>query len=159
MVNKGFVKEQMGRLETNFGKDRFKVTQSLFDLWYEMFQDLDENGIKASVDEYIKTSEYPPTIASIMKIYNAKKEYREHLRRFIKAKYTWVYKWFEEEMSEDVYQKLIDMVFSYPKEVREKVMTDFAYEATSYYTNNALIGKKVTVGEFLEKFKWTQRDK
>ena len=54
MATKKFVKEQMMRLEQNYGKDRFKITLELFNLWYEMFKDCAEEGLKVSVDEYLR---------------------------------------------------------------------------------------------------------
>ena len=69
MIDKTFLKDQMIRLETNYGKDRFKITKQMFELWYEMFSDYDPEGIKASVSEYIRTNEFPPTVASINNIY------------------------------------------------------------------------------------------
>ena len=72
MVTKEFIRSQMIRLEANYGQERFNITQSMFDLWVDMFKTLEPEGLKASVDEYIRTNDYPPTVSGILKIYNQK---------------------------------------------------------------------------------------
>ncbi len=133
MVDKVFLKDQMIRLETNYGKDRFKITKQMFELWYEMFSDYDPEGIKASVSEYIRTNEFPPTVASINNIYERKKEYRERMNTLISDKYRWVAMWFNESFDKETRKVLADYTMSFPKDKREKALSDIAHDAVAYW--------------------------
>jgi hypothetical protein len=158
-MNKKFLQSEMMRIETNYGQDKFKITAEMFNLWWDMFKDLKEEGVKVSVTEYIKNHEYPPNIAGIMKIYTAKNEYRKHMRQLILAKYNYVCRWYEEKKTEQCLKKLINLVFSYPTEDREIVINDFALDAISYYNRCMAEGKKCSIEEFIEGYKWMQKDR
>lgn len=133
MATKKFVKEQMMRLEQNYGKDRFKITLELFNLWYEMFKDCAEEGLKVSVDEYLRTSEYPPTIASIMNIYKSKSEYRKEISEYLKNRYVWVCRWIDECPTQETYRLLCRYIFKFPKEERKKQVEELIRKAMIYY--------------------------
>ena len=137
----------MIKLEQNYGKDRFKITQQIFDLWSEMFKDYSEEGLKVSVDEYIKTSEYPPTVASIAKIYREKSEYREELRSYLKNKYIWVSKWYEEEPTQEVFAEFCRYIMRFPKDDRKSKADEITRKAISYYNNKQ---NQKTFREYLE---------
>lgn len=137
----------MIKLEQNYGKDRFKITQQIFDLWSEMFKDYSEEGLKVSVDEYIQTSEYPPTVASIAKIYRTKAEYREELRSYLKNKYIWVSKWYEEEPTQEVFALFCRYIMRFPKDDRKSKADEITRKAISYYNNKQ---NQKTFREYLE---------
>ena len=132
-MDKQFLKTQMMRLETNYGSDRFRITKPMFDLWMEMFADCEEAGIKASVNEYMLNNEYPPTIASIMKIYREKEQLRKEVINYVLGHYKAVSKWYGEPTSDETYLIFKDCVCSYPlksikgktDELVEKLMDEY----------------------------------
>jgi hypothetical protein len=153
-MDKKFLKEQMVRLEANFTTERFKITKPMFDLWYEMFHDLEEEGVRVSINEYIKTNDYPPTVASIMKIYNARAQEREELRRYIKGKYIQICRWYEEKPNDDTLAEITKMTTNVPKEDRKKFVEDMAYDAIRFYNDGLAMGAtNITVNKFLESYK------
>ena len=68
-ISKEFLRDQMKKLETNYGKDRFLINQEMFDLWYEVFSDCEAEGLKLAVINCMKDCEYAPNIAKLMKCY------------------------------------------------------------------------------------------
>ena len=48
-VTKDFLKEQMKKLETNYGRDKFNITKDIFNLWLEMFADCKEEVVEVNV--------------------------------------------------------------------------------------------------------------
>lgn len=160
MASREFMQKQVKRLETNYGKERFKVTQQMFDLWADMFKDLDEDGIKVSVDEYIKTNEFPPTVASIMKIYDAKNRVRQELGHYLKTKCTWISRWYEQPMTQEEIGLVKQMVTNVPVDNIKAFLDEMALEAVRFYNESVANGvKDVTIKKFLEGYKWTQNDK
>ena len=154
MAGRTFIQKQLKLLEANFGNERFKVTQPLFELWAEMFKDLDEEGIRVSVNEYIKTSEYPPTVASIMKIYNARAQEREELKRYIKGKYIQICRWYEEKPNADTLAEITKLTTNVPKDGRKKFVEDMTYDAIRFYNDGLAMGAtNITVNKFLECYK------
>ena len=137
----------MIKLERNYGSDRFKITQQMFELWAEMFKDYSEEGFKVSVDEYIKTSEYPPTVASISKIYKEKEAYREELRSYLKNKYIWVSKWYEEEPTQEGFSEFCRYIMKFPKNDRMAKADEVTRKAISFYNNKQ---NQKTFKEYLE---------
>lgn len=154
MAGREFIQKQLKRMEQNFGKEKFKVTQPLFELWAEMFQDLDEEGIRVSVNEYIKTSEYPPTVASIMKIYNARAQEREELKKYIKGKYIQICRWYEEQPDSEILAEIIKLTTNVPKEDRRRFIENMAYDAIGFYNDSVAMGaNNITIKQFLESYK------
>ena len=133
-MDRVYLKQQTDRLKANYG-DRFDMGQEVFDLWSEIFADCVPEGFKASVDEYMRTNEFPPSIASIRKIYDEKKAYREELAKFLTAKYRWVTCWFEEEPDKEAYKMFVDYVCRFPKQERKKVAQDIAYDAVAWWND------------------------
>lgn len=158
MADRVFIQTQLKKLETNFGKERFKVTQPMFELWAEMFKDLNEDGIKASVDEYIRTSEYPPNIASIMKIYNAKEQARDELSKFLKMKYAWMCRWYGEGKNDTDYKQIVAFVIKHPASERKTAIDEMCREAVAFYNDCLENGEPVTIHKFLEGYLWMQKD-
>ena len=95
-MDRKFLSEQMKRLEANYGTERFKITKQMFDIWYEMFSNCAEEGIRSSVNEYIRENEYPPTIAGIMKIYREKERFRKEVIDYVLGNYTYISHWCNE---------------------------------------------------------------
>lgn len=156
MAERIFIQQQLKRLETNYGKERFKITQPMFELWAEMFKDLDENGIKASVDEYIKTSEFPPNVASIMKIYNAKNQSRNEFGNYLKSKYIQMCRWYEEQGNNDTYDRIVDYIFNQPVDERKKAIDEMTKEAIEFYHDCAENGEPKSINKFLQGYLYNQ---
>lgn len=135
MATKGFIQAQLKKLESNYGKERFKVTQPMFDLWVDMFKEYKEEGLKVSVDEYIRTNEYPPTVASIVKIYKEKENYRREIWSYIKHKYVWVCRWIEEEPTKETLLLFCEYAFKFSKDERRARIDDVAQQAIAYYND------------------------
>lgn len=123
------------RLEQNYGVDRFKITLEMFNLWYEMFKDCEEEGLKVSVDEYLRTSEYPPTVASIAKIYKAKDEYRKELLSYLKGRYIWVCRWIEEQPTQETFSLFCRYAVSFPQEERKAKVEEVIQKAVQHYND------------------------
>lgn len=154
MINKKFLQQQMKRIETNYGKAKFNVTQEVFDLWYEMFSKYDPNGFKVAIDEYMRTNEFPPNIAGINKIYQKLDDEREHIAQVIRAKYKWVARWFEEQPSAETYKLFVNYICSFPVIEREKQAEELAYQLVAYWNECAEqgmpINKRATIKELLK---------
>ena len=134
-MDKKFLKEQMARIETNYGKERFRVSQPMFDLWYEMFADCETMGFKASVDKYIMTSDYPPTVAGIRKIYEELKANRKHLVSVINSNYRTAITWFEEQGDDETYSAFTNYVCRFPEDMRENKAKELACRVIAYCVN------------------------
>lgn len=154
MINKKFLQAQMKRIETNYGKAKFNVTQEVFDLWYEMFSKYDPNGFKVAIDEYMRTNEFPPNIAGITKTYQKLDDEREHIAQVVRAKYKWVARWFEEQPNIETYKLFATYVCSFPVAEREKQAEELAYQLVAYWNMCAEKGMRrearFTIKEFLQ---------
>ena len=69
-MDKQFLLKQMQRLEKNYGREKFNGSfnspQEMFDFWYEMFSDCNEQAFKLAVDKCIKENEFVPNIAGLV---------------------------------------------------------------------------------------------
>lgn len=146
MISNKFLSKQMMKLEQNYGKDRFKITQQMFDLWSDMFKDYDEEGLRVSVDEYIQTSEYPPTIGSIAKIYRAKDNYRKEMASFLKSKYLWVCRWIEQKPTQEEFSWFCKYVMSYEKDERKSRADEIVRRVIARYNE---LPEKKTLREWI----------
>ena len=140
MASKQFIQAQLKKLESNYGKERFKVTQPMFDLWSDMFKDYNEEGLEVSVNEYILTNEYPPSVASIAKIYKVKDEYRRNLLSYLKNRYIWVCRWIEEKPTHDTFVLFRDYALKFPQQEREMRVERLIDKVIDYYNDKQ--GKK-----------------
>ena len=138
MANREFILAQMKRLENNYTKERFKITQQMFDLWADMLGNLEEDGIKVSVDEYIRTNEYPPTVGSIVKIYEAKNEYRKEIASYLKSKYLWMKRWIEDKPNEEEYSEFCRYIMAYPREKRKEKVDKIVSEVIADYNKTQI---------------------
>jgi hypothetical protein len=135
MISKKFLKEQMQRIENNYGTSKFNVTQPMFDLWFDIFKDYDVMGFKCAVDEYLKTNEFAPNIAGINKIYQKMVEERDITSHICKAKYKWVARWFEQKPNWDSYKAFLGYVCKYSFDKREKVAESLASKLIAYWND------------------------
>lgn len=135
MVSKKFLKQQMMRLEQNYGVDRFKITLEMFNLWADIFKDYNEEGLRVSIDEYMRTSEYPPTVGSIAKIYKAKDEYRKNLLSYLKGKYIWICRWTEVEPTQEDFSMFCRYAVQFPASDRKQKVEEVVSKIVRYYND------------------------
>lgn len=144
----------MERIESSYGRDRFKITPTMFRTWYGLLADYEPQGIKAAVDECLLTSQYPPSIADVNIAYQKIIEYRKHLGTLINARYKMVLNWYEEKYDNETRKCFIEYVWKFPASEREKVINDVAYDAIAWWNKcNAqelIPSETVTFKHFLE---------
>lgn len=132
-ISKQFLLQQAKRLETNYGKERFVMNPDIFGLWYEMFQDCEEEGLKLAVDRCLKESEFPPTIATLMKLYKELADEREELKRLIEHEYSLMKSVWDEKDSGETFNEIVRYLNKQPKKERRVKMVELSQEAISYY--------------------------
>lgn len=132
-ITKEFLLNQMRKLETNYGKEKFVVNPNLFDLWYEMFQSCEEEGLKLAVDKCIKESEFAPNIATLMKFYKELENEREVMKEIISHEYGLMRSVWEEEYDDDTFKTIVEYVYSKPKKNRKVEMVELSQTAISFY--------------------------
>lgn len=135
MASRAFIQAQLKKLENNFGKERFKVTQPMFNLWADMFKDYNEEGLRVSVDEYMRTNEFPPTVGSIAKIYKAKDEYRKNLLSYLKGKYIWICRWTEVEPTQEEFSMFCRYAVQFPASDRKQKVEEVVSKIVRYYND------------------------
>lgn len=140
-ISKQFLLQQAKRLETNYGKERFVMNPNIFELWYEMFQDCEEEGLRLAVNKCLKESEFPPTIATLMKFYKELAEEREEMRRLISHEYGLMKSVWEEKDSAETFKAIVDYIYKQPKKERRVKMVELSQEGISFY--HELIAKGI----------------
>lgn len=70
MDKKKFV-EFMKKIKAAYGSKFQELTSEMLNTWHECLDDLDEKRLSESLRNYIKTNEFPPTIADLRKGYDA----------------------------------------------------------------------------------------
>lgn len=139
------------KLEKAYGS-KLHFDQDLVDLWYEMFADCEEEGLKLAIDKCIKESEYVPNIAVVMNCYKELSEEREALRETIKHEYSLMRSIWEEEYDSDTYNTIVKYVYRFPKKQRKVEMVELAQRAISFHHDCTTVGRlqKPTIKEFVE---------
>ncbi len=152
-ITKEFLLNQMRKLETNYGKEKFVMNPDLFELWYEMFQPCEEEGLKLAVDKCIKESEFAPNIATLMKFYKELADEREEMRRLIEHEYGLMKSVWGEKDNAETYNAIVRYIYKQPKKERRVKMVELSQESISYYHD--LIAKGIhqipTIKEYVEK--------
>ena len=131
-ITKDFLKKQMCRLETNYGKEKFRITQDIFDLWYDMFKDCNEQGLKLAVDKCIKESEFAPNIAGLMKYYRELETKHNELVDLVKHQYAIMRSIWEEEYDDDTFMELWAYVNRFPEKSRKVEIVELTHRAVSF---------------------------
>ncbi|MBP5422478.1 MAG: hypothetical protein J6Y78_08575 [Paludibacteraceae bacterium] len=152
MISKDFLKQQLIRLQTNYGSDKFDLSKTAFDLWYEMFSDCDEDGLRVAVTNCIKESEFAPNIAGLMKYYRALEVEHEELKQSIRSNYTNLMSKWRESYSKETLQAIKEFVLRFPKEQRIMRMEELTYNAFKFYDDCVSCGRKQipTIKEYVE---------
>ena len=131
-MDKKFLKDQMIKLETNYGKDKFHISKDIFDLWFEMFAGCEEQGLKLAIEKYIRESEYPPNIAGIMKCYKELEAERADLVETIKAQYSIIRSIWGESYDAETLKTIQDYIVKFPKKTRKVEMVELTHDAVSF---------------------------
>lgn len=151
-MDKAFLREQMMKLETNYGKDKFVITKEMFELWYEMFQNCEEPGLKLAVDKCIKESEFAPNIAGLMKYYKAIEEEHEEMREVLNNQYRKIYSLWPEKYDSDTFKAIVEYICRFPKKMRKVEMIELTQRAISFSYDCDGCGRKdkPTIKEYLQ---------
>lgn len=152
MLSKKFLKEQLTKLQTNYGKDKFDLSQDMFNLWYEMFADCEEDGLKIAVNNCIKENEYAPNIAGLMKYYKDLDNSRKEIAEVMQSKYTTIRSMWEEEYDPNTFKSIVEYIFRFPKEQRKIQMVELTHHMISFCNDCRNCGRTdiPTIKEYVE---------
>lgn len=152
MMTQEFLLKQMARIELNYGKERFKADQDIFDLWYEMFSDCNEQAFKLAVDKCIKESEFAPNIAGLMKYYKAIEEEHEEMKEVLNNQYRKIYSLWPEKYDSDTFKAIVEYICRFPKKMRKVEMIELTQRAISFSYDCDGCGRKdkPTIKEYLQ---------
>lgn len=107
-------------------------TQDLIDLWYDMFKDCNEQGLKLAVDKCIKESEFAPNIAGLMKYYRELETKHNELVDLVKHQYAIMRSIWEEEYDDDTFMELWAYVNRFPEKSRKVEIVELTHRAVSF---------------------------
>lgn len=140
-MQREFLFKQLQKLEDAYDKLP-PFTQEKIDLWCECFSDCDEQTFASAVMTYIKTNEFPPTIAGINKCCCEINEYRQMMASLIKGQYNIMRSTWEEPFSIDCYNKYLGIVYKAPKGIREDLAVEITQNAVQFYHDCEYDGKE-----------------
>lgn len=151
-ITREFLKDQMKRLEVNYGKSRFQITQEVFELWYEVFADCEEEGLRIAVTNCLKENEFAPNIAGLMKYYRELDDSRKEIAEVMRSKYTNMLAMWEEEYDSETFRAIVEYIFRFPKEQRKVQMVELTHHALSFYNDCRNCGRQdiPTIKEYVE---------
>lgn len=152
MITQEFLLKQMSRLELNYGKERFKADQDIFDLWYEMFADCNEQAFKLAVDKCIKESEFAPNIAGLMKYYKAIVDEHDEMKEVLNSQYKKICSLWTEEYNSDTFNAIVEYIYRFPKKMRKVEMIELTQRAISFSFDCDGCGRKdkPTIKEYVQ---------
>lgn len=151
-MNAKLLKEQMIKLETNYGKDKFKITKEIYELWKEMFADCKEDVFKLAVDKCIKESDYAPNIAGVMKYYRAIDDEHIDLTETLVSQYRKICTVWPEDYDSDTLKTMAEYIRRFPNNMRKVEMIELTQRAISFSYNCDGCGRKdkPTIKEYIE---------
>lgn len=135
MITQKFLKEQLIKLQTNYGRDKFDLSRETFNLWYEMFADCEEEALKLAVTNCIKESEFAPNIAGLMKYYRAIVQERSEIIEIMESKYKTLLGIWGESANKETFMAIVKYIYSFPKKERKEAMIELAHKAVSFYND------------------------
>lgn len=132
---------------------KLNFTRDMVDLWYEMFQDCEEEGLRLAVDNCIKSSEFAPNIATLMKFYRELADERETMRRHIEHEYGLMKAIWGEKDNAETFDAIVKYIYKFPKTERKEKMVALSQEANSYYHDLIIEGVQdiPTIKEYVER--------
>lgn len=151
-VTREFLRDQMKKLEVNYGMDKFRITQEGFELWYEIFKECDAEGLKIAVNKCLEENEFAPNIAGLMKYYRTLEQDRNEITEVMKSKYTTMRSMWREEYDSDTFKAIVEYIFRFPKEQRKVQMVELTHHAISFYNDCRNVGRQdiPTIKEYVE---------
>ncbi len=152
MISKNFLLQQLKKLQINYGTDKFDMSDETFKLWYEMFKDCDEDGLRIAVNNCIKESEFAPNVAGLMKYYRILDQEHEELKQSIKSNYTNIMSKWRESYNTETLQAIKEFVLRFPKNQRITRMEELTINALQFYESCSNCGRKdiPTIKEYVE---------
>lgn len=119
----------------NVYRDKFDITQGTFEIWCECMNDLRFDVTKKAATEYIKRSQYPPTVADIRNEY--KTLWNEYLAmiKHIEESFNLAsgcYPDVTEEQRATGKKAFIEIVNRYPREQKERVANGLSQKIIGY---------------------------
>ena len=151
MIERSKIIELLRKIERVYAP-RMEFNQELVDIWCEMFADCNEKGLELAVNNCIKNSEYPPTVATLMKYYRELEESRKEIIETMTSKYaTMRYMW-GEEYRDETFKAIVDYIYRFPKEQRKVQMVELTHHAISFYNDCVSVGRSdiPTIKEYVE---------
>ena len=130
MERKDFLK-YLKKLEMAYAP-RMVFTQDLVDLWYEMFADCEEEGLKLAVNKCIKENEFPPNIAGLMKYYRELESEHNELKDLISHQYTLMRSIWQEDYNSETFRAIADYIMRQPSKMRKVEMVELTQKAVSF---------------------------
>ena len=106
--------------------------QNQVDLWYDMFKDCAEEGLKLAVDKCIKENEFAPNIAGLMKYYRELETEHNELKDLIHAQYTTIRSIWGEEYDSDTFKEIAAYILRQPRKMRKVEMVELTHRAVSF---------------------------
>lgn len=140
-ITKEFLLKQMGKLELNYGKDKFKADQDIFDLWYEVLSDCSEEPFKLAVDRCIKRSEFAPNIAGLMKFYREVCDEHNAFINSLTSSLTTICSIWGEKKSPEAFNALKEYIERYPVSTRSIELVEFTHKAVSFRNDCSACGR------------------
>lgn len=126
--------------------------QEQVDLWYEMFADCSEDGLRLAVDKCIKENEFAPNIAGIMKYYKELEEEKNDLRDTIQHQYTTIRSIWGEQYDSDTFKTIAEYIMRQPKKLRKIEMVELTHKMASFSHDCDIAGRldKPTIKDYVQ---------
>lgn len=150
MKRESFLK-YLRKLELAFSP-KLSFTQELVDLWYEMFEDCNEDAFRLAVDKCIKESEFAPNIAGLMKYYKAIVDEHDEMKEVLNSQYKKICSLWTEEYSSDTFNAIVEYIYRFPKKMRKVEMIELTQRAISFSFDCDGCGRKdkPTIKEYVQ---------
>ena len=131
---------------------KLSFTQELVDLWYEMFEDCNEDAFRLAVDKCIKESEFAPNIAGLMKYYKAIVDEHDEMKEVLNSQYKKICSLWTEEYSSDTFNAIVEYIYRFPKKMRKVEMIELTQRAISFSFDCDGCGRKdkPTIKEYVQ---------
>lgn len=140
-VTKEFLLAQMKKIETNYGKDKFVITQKMFDLWYEMFSECSEKLLLQAVNRCLKENEFAPNIAGLMKYYREIEDNHNELVATVKSKYQTIRSVWGEQDDLETIKAIYSYLKQFPEKDRKSEMIELCHRAVSFRNDCSADGR------------------
>lgn len=140
-ITKDFLRDQMKRLEINYGVDKFHVTKEIFELWLEVLADCNEEPFKLAVDRCIKKSEFAPNIAGLMKYYREVCDEHNAFINSLTSSLTIISSIWGEKKSPEAFSALREYMERFPASTRSIELVEFTHKAVSFRNDCRACGR------------------